>query len=92
MQGGIVIIVEVINILNLAQIEGIFDIIKDYVALEIISQFDDCFFQLYGGTHYVALSECSLPVENFSRDKKIFDNNVAQDDFNMHSKVINKFE
>jgi len=44
MQGSIVIIVEIINVLFLAQITCISEIVMNYVALAIISEFDDNFF------------------------------------------------
>lgn len=44
MQGSVICVVEVVNILFLAQLSCVFEIVKNYVALAVISQFDDNFF------------------------------------------------
>jgi len=50
LQGSIVVVIEVVNIWNLTNIQNIDDIVMDYIALGIISEFDDCFFELYRNT------------------------------------------
>jgi len=50
LQGSIVIVIEIVNIWNLANITQIDEIVMDYIALGIISEFDDCFFELYTST------------------------------------------
>ena len=82
LQGSIVVLIEIVNIWNLANITQIDEIVMDYIALGIISEFDDCFFELYVNTQLAKLlSDGSFQVLKFRKAKKHFADLEAKEDY-----------
>ena len=63
--------VEIINLWNLSNItEGVHSLIFDFIALGIIAEFDDYFFELYKYVSISNLLEIQLVFENVKEPKR----------------------
>ena len=63
--------VEIINLWNLSNItEGVHSLIFDFIALGIIAEFDDYFFELYKYVSISNLIEIQLVFENVKEPKR----------------------
>jgi len=69
MQATSVLFVQVVNIWNLVNIEGIMDIVFDYIALGIVSEFDDAFLEIYRQGKLQPFIGVTLEIKNFYKSK-----------------------
>ena len=66
-----IIFCEFINLWNLSNInEGVHSLIFDFIALGIIAEFDDYFFELYRYVSISNLIEIELVFENVKKPKR----------------------
>ena len=61
--------VEIVNIWNLMGLTEISDLIMDFVALEIVAQFDDFFCSTYCQTQIEPMIGIELELKRFRKDK-----------------------
>ena len=68
----IVILVEVINLLNLANITGgdTSQLMFDFIALGVVADFDDYFIEIYKHSKWNPLTSLSLTFEHTVKPKR----------------------
>lgn len=72
------LIVEIVNIWNLAQLDDILDLILNYIALSVISQFDGQFLEPFRMSDMASFVGIVLPITKFRASKVVVPAEVVQ--------------
>lgn len=71
-----VLVVEIANIWNLAQLDDILDLILNYIALSVISQFDSQFLEPFKMSEMQSFIGLVVPMTKFRTNKAVVSSEI----------------